>query len=271
MRHVFALPSDPLKSYIDYYFIFENSTNNPLGVVDVFPSSNPSMVFTYGNKDIWECFDKGQKQKPSSDFALDTYVLKKRKFIGNNDFGIIVVCFKPWGIHNFIPLHIKEEAGQRILLKDLYSAKIEPLEDKLLYANNDAERLIAIESFLISILKNVPIDQRMQYACNIIKNSVGMEKIYDIAKSVDLSEKQFNRNFIETMGISPKLYSRLERFYFTIKRMKTEYDSLTQIALNAGYFDQSHFIREFKNFTQTTPLACQKNTKNTFFGHPLNF
>ncbi|KAA3625413.1 MAG: AraC family transcriptional regulator [Flavobacterium sp.] len=270
MRQVFTAPSNLLKNYVDYYFIFEN-TDNSSGTVDVFPSPSPSMVFSFGNKNIQEYVDNGQNKKPNSDFAIDTYVLNKRKFIGKDNFGIIVVSFKPWAIHDFICFHVKEASGQRIVLKDIYPLKTEQLEEKLYHANNDAERIMAVESFLLSILKNVTIDQRVKYACNIIRNSVGMEKIYDIATNVNLSEKQFNRNFIETTGISPKLYSRLERFYYAITRMKQQQVSLSHIAFDAGYFDQSHFIREFKNFTKTTPLEYQKNAKDNFFGHPLNF
>ncbi|MEZ4801448.1 MAG: AraC family transcriptional regulator [Gelidibacter sp.] len=270
MRHSFASPSAALKSYIDYYFVFENKTDNPSAIVDVFPTPGTSMVFSFGNKDIHEYTHQGKNQKPSYEFAVDTYVLKKRKFIGRNNFGILVVCFKPWAIHNFIPFHIKEVPGQRIELKDLYPNKMQQLEEKLHHAKADSERIFIIESFLLAILKEKPISQKMLKACSMIKKSVGMMTVCDIAKKVDLSEKQFHRNFTESTGISPKLYSRLERFYFAVTKMKQAQTSLTDIALDSGYFDQAHFIHEFKNFAHITPKEYQKNEKNAFFGHPLN-
>lgn len=270
MRHHLIKPKGALKRYVDYYFIFENDAKLATTCVDVFPSPGTSMIFTFGSNDIRFSSEKDKSLQRCADFAIDTFVLHKRKFVGPKDLGILIVCFKPWAIHNFIPFHIKEAPNQRIDLKDIYPLQIDQLEEQLSGATSDSERIVVTETFLLSIFKEKYIDAKILKAHSIIKQSIGMMPVHDIAKKIDLSEKQFNRKFIESTGISPKLYSRLERFYYAVMKMKQNDQSLTSIALDAGYFDQSHFIHEFRSFTNTTPKAYLNNQKDIFFGHPLN-
>ncbi|MEZ4793668.1 MAG: AraC family transcriptional regulator [Gelidibacter sp.] len=269
MRHQLIKPKCVLKRYVDYYFIFENDTELTTNCVDVFPSPGTSMIFVFGSNDIHFTSEKDKILKPCADFAIDTFVLHKRKFVGPKDLGILIVCFKPWAIHNFVPFHIKEAPNQRIDLKDIYPSKIDQLEEELGKATSDSERIAVTETFLLSIFKEKHIGAKILKAHSIIKQSIGMVPVYDIAKKIDLSEKQFNRNFMESTGISPKLYSRLERFYYAVMKMKQDHESLTSIALDSGYFDQAHFINEFKKFTQITPKQYLNNQNGVFFGHPL--
>lgn len=269
MRHQMIKPKSVLKRYVDYYFIFENDTDMSSAFVDVFPSPGTSMVLTFGAKDIRFSSDKDKALKRCADFAIDTYVLHKRKFVGPKGLGVLIVCFKPWAIHNFIPFHIKEVPNKRIDLKDIYPSETNQLEEELSIASSDLERIAITEMFLLAIIKEKQLCNKMLKAHDIIKNSIGMIPVYEIAKKIDLSEKQFNRNFIESTGISPKLYSRLERFYYAVMKMKQDHKSLTSIALDSGYFDQAHFIKEFKRFAQITPKRYLNHQNDAFFGHPL--
>ena len=76
-----------------------------------------------------------------------------------------------------------------------------------------------------------------------------------------MSIKTFERKFIEQVGASPKIFSRIVRFNKAITLKMKEYKkSWTSIALDCGYFDQMHFIKDFKLFTGDTPAAFFKNT-----------
>ncbi|TXJ23716.1 MAG: AraC family transcriptional regulator [Chitinophagaceae bacterium] len=68
-----------------------------------------------------------------------------------------------------------------------------------------------------------------------------------------LSTRQFERNFKEFAGFSPKLYSRIIRFQSAIEQYGQTGKSLTEIAYDCGYYDQSHFIHDFKEFSGLHP------------------
>jgi transcriptional regulator GlxA family with amidase domain len=76
-----------------------------------------------------------------------------------------------------------------------------------------------------------------------------------------LSRRQFERNFKACSGFSPKLYTRIIRFQAAAKEYGMQYQSLTDIAYRCGYYDQSHFIHDFKEFSGFHP-------KEYFYGKP---
>ncbi len=68
------------------------------------------------------------------------------------------------------------------------------------------------------------------------------------------SQRHFRRLFQEAVGMNPNIFMRIIRFYKAFSYMKTDsFDSLTEISYKAGYFDQSHFIRDFKDFWGMSP------------------
>lgn len=87
--------------------------------------------------------------------------------------------------------------------------------------------------------------------------SVQLQKgksLRQIQKDLNLSERSLERLFQKYIGVSPKLYSRICRFQAALEILrKADFISLTEIAHLKSYFDQSHFIRDFKYFAGTTP------------------
>jgi AraC-like DNA-binding protein len=70
-----------------------------------------------------------------------------------------------------------------------------------------------------------------------------------------MSPRYLQRLFLQYTGVTPKLYHKINRFQLSLKLVAKKDSSLTSIAYDCGYFDQSHFIREFKSFTGVTPSA----------------
>ena len=87
----------------------------------------------------------------------------------------------------------------------------------------------------------------------MVQNPAGysVEKLADYAC---LSISQFERRFIQQMGITPKLYNRINRFYsaFLLKSLRPNLDWLS-IAIQTGYNDYQHLVKDFKQFSGTTP------------------
>lgn len=121
-------------------------------------------------------------------------------------------------------------------------------------AVEDFDTMISIiETYLLKKIKNakfeaLPIDTVLQRFC---WNNQSIDKI---AQMACLSPRQFERNFLNRMGISPKFYSRIERFNQVLKlKEKLPAQSWMHIAFETGYFDHMHLLRDFKQFTGVVP------------------
>ena len=96
---------------------------------------------------------------------------------------------------------------------------------------------------------------------NIILQNKGVVCLDNLARYANMSFRNFERRFVEEVGIPPKLYSRIARFYNAIEnKMLHPGKSWTDITYESGYFDQAHFIKEVKTFSSKTPDELFKFT-----------
>lgn len=95
-------------------------------------------------------------------------------------------------------------------------------------------------------------DQRILNAIKQIRKQCGNITVNQLASGCCLSAKQFERRFTAYSGFKPKLFSRIIRFESALWQSK-HYENLTELAHTFGYYDQSHFIRDFKAFTGVVP------------------
>ena len=88
----------------------------------------------------------------------------------------------------------------------------------------------------------------------MITSSAGTDRIKDICRNVSVSRKHLNGLFEAHIGLTPKVYARMFRFRRVIDLVQgTPRPDWTQIAMSCGYYDQSHFNREFREFSGMSP------------------
>ncbi len=124
------------------------------------------------------------------------------------------------------------------------------------------KQLEALESFFLTLLYNRSVQRQNNtatYATLMIRQG---ENLKDIRQLLNISERSLERLFNDYIGISPKLYTRICRFQASLEIIRNaNFSSLTEIAYLNDYFDQSHFIRDFKIFAGTTPSQFIAQTK----------
>ncbi len=172
---------------------------------------------------------------------------------------MILIVFKPHGVKSFFNLPISELLNENLPLQDLIGNEAHELEDKLFNSKNNNQRIIYLENFLLKRLIFDKDFDRVEHAIKLIENSKGQIITQNLAQEVCLGIKQFERFFSKYVGINPKKYTSIIRFQNVIK-MKREFKELnmTQLAFDNEYYDQSHFIHDFKNLTDLTPYAFFK-------------
>jgi len=164
--------------------------------------------------------------------------------------------FYPYGIVNFIKTPLKNLENKETPITQLFGKSIaNSLEQKIIQAANTQKRIEIIETFLLNKLnETATIDNIVKSTVDALLASSGNSPIKSILKE-DLSKRrQLERKFINQIGISPKQLGKVLRIDTALKLMlKQKTDSFTEIAYEIGYYDQNHFIKDFKEFTGITP------------------
>lgn len=249
----FIKPTEILSKYIKNYFIVE--IDNSIDFISkerVFPCGNATLVFHYGSP------SKFQK-KNSSEYIEPNLVIcgQQTKYYDlslSGKTGMILIVFKPHGVKSFFNFPITELLNENLSLQDLANNDAIELNDKLFNSSNNEQRIIHLENFLIQrLIQNEDFD-RVDHAVKMIKNSKGQIKTHEIAQEVCLGIKQFERIFSKHVGLNPKKFTSIIRFQNVIQ-MKRKYktSNMYQLAFDNGYYDQSHFIHDFKSLTDLTP------------------
>jgi len=113
-----------------------------------------------------------------------------------------------------------------------------------------------INSFLITHIygNDLRIDREMDFAVRQLAGSRNPGSLKDTRQQLNISERTFERKFADHVGIAPKLFARICQFHASLQQLRgQQFNKLSDIAIDNGYADQSHFIRSFKEFTGLTP------------------
>ncbi len=166
------------------------------------------------------------------------------------------VRFYPYGFASFVPKPIKELANKETPLALLFRKEASnQLEQKITQATGNKERIEIIERFLLERLSDkTTIDNIVKTTIDTIFSTRGGTPINVLLKD-DLSRRrQLERKFIKQIGISPKQLGKVIRLQTALKMLLNQQtETLTKIAYESEYYDQAHFIKDFKEFTGTTP------------------
>jgi AraC-like DNA-binding protein len=176
---------------------------------------------------------------------------KARRYSYVGETGSILVRFTPQGA-SCLGVPCSELASQSVALDGILSpARVREVCERLAETQDATEHVAIVEDLLIELpFDHDPLIAR---AMDLIASTTGEgAAIASVARSLDLSERQLERRFLQRVGITPKRVGTLHRFERAVALASTA-PSLTSAALDAGYYDQSHFIRDFRRFTGMAP------------------
>lgn len=249
----FIEPDNILKRFIKNFCIVEtNNSSEYLPAERVFPNGNACVVFHYGSPSVF-------KQKNSPEYVEPNFLICGQQsnyydlsLSGNT--GMILITFKPHGLRAFFNLPAKELVNENISLNLLINDEASMLEDKLLNSADNRQRIAYVEDFLTERLIFQRNFDRIDYAIKLINRDKGQIKTQQLSQEVCLGIKQFERIFSDHVGLTPKKFTSIIRLQNAIQmKRKHEELSMFQLAFDNGYYDQSHFIHDFKNLTGLTP------------------
>lgn len=172
------------------------------------------------------------------------------------DFMIVQVHFQPGALFRLTGLPVPELTNTFLDAEDVFTTEICRVNERLSYCNHYMEMVVVVEQFLFDLIRRArhkdlkPIDRVSQF---LLQNP-NVASLDWLADQACLSQRQFYRQFVAREGISPKLYARVARFdnAMRLKNAQPAKDWLS-VALDLGYYDYQHLVRDFKEFTHLTP------------------
>lgn len=176
-------------------------------------------------------------------------------FTNTPHIGTVLVFFKEAGAAAFFKEPLHELFRQSISLDNfMLRSTLLLLEEQLREAKNAAARIDIVETFLLSRLHEPAPDQLVLAALSLIHKSGGNIRIQQLAQQLHTSQSPLEKRFRKAVGASPKKFASIVRIKFAINQFNKQ-PSLTALGYDAGFYDQAHFIKEFKTFTGDTPEA----------------
>ena len=169
--------------------------------------------------------------------------------------GTFFVCFHPNGFLPFSTVPIKNLENKVVSLEKLFGEEGLEIGNRIINANSTSERILLIESFLTKKVTHTEIaDQIVKSTVETILTANGQFSIDILSQQNNTNRRQLSRKFSSNIGLSPKQLSKTIRLQNTLKMLLTNNNaSLTTVAYENEYYDQAHFIKEFKKFTGLTP------------------
>lgn len=250
------LPSDQLKNLVKEFWIVENEDPAPYRQ-KIIPDGYSEIIIHYG--DPYKINLNGNWESQSN--ILFSNQISKYFFLENTGTsGMIGIKLHPLAFFELFGQNMDSLTDVIVPLDSLIPEHHKSLMEIAKKGLGMNERVHLAESWLISITPKS--ESKVRLAIDRILEQKGITDIEALASEIDLSARQLERQFKKMIGLTPKFYSRIIRFSNIFQVMDSEDTSWVKIALQSGYFDQSHFIRNFKEFTGEEPSAYGFNEKN---------
>lgn len=257
-------PPESLKKFIRFYWIFETDASESTPFIHPATAAGcAKLAFHYRGRFEIESPSSGTERLFIAGFQGPTK--KSELFIGKENIGIFGVYFSPYALPSLLSLPADELSNQNVEISLLLGKQGVELKDKMVSAQSKYDRLSIINTFLEKQLASIsshynPVIPSVKH----IINNNGLVAINGLAENYAVSQRQFERNFKSATGFSPKMFSRIVRFENAISMLGKRDVKLTEVAFECGYYDQSHFIRDFKEFTGHPPSAYLKHASSVF-------
>jgi AraC-like DNA-binding protein len=252
------IPQPPLGNFVDLFWFYDGlpaishkkERLMPDGSLELVINLKEDEARIYDRKNLDKC-----ERLPgtvlcgphSSFFVIDT---------AQQD-SVMGVHFKPGGAFPFFKMPAGELRNTHVSLETLWGYEAGLLRERLLEAETPEMKFQVLEECLLARAFR-PLERHRAVACALalFRNIHTAPAIGEVADQIGISSRRFIQLFSNEVGLTPKLFSRVRRFQQVLQQIRTGVDfSWGDMAAGCGYFDQAHFIHDFKEFSGINPTT----------------
>ncbi|MGZ4840670.1 MAG: DUF6597 domain-containing transcriptional factor [Candidatus Angelobacter sp.] len=258
MQYATHIPQPPLSRFVELFWFYDGYSAGshkkerlmPDGSIELVINLKEDEARIYDREDLNKC-----ERLPgtllcgphSSFFVIDT---------AQQD-SVIGVHFKPGGAFPFFKMPASELHNLHVSLQDLWGHEAGLLRQRLLEAQTPETKFQVLEECLLAqAFRPLERHRAVVFALGLFRNIHTAPAIAEVADLIGISSRRFIQLFSNEVGLTPKLFSRVRRFQKVLQEIRTGSDlSWVDMAASCGYFDQAHFIHDFKAFSGINPTA----------------
>ena len=251
------VPRPPVADFVNLFWLYEGYTL-PHAKERVLPDGSMELVINL-REDTIRVYDRQDTDRfqsfrgcllcgaHSESFVIDTASQES----------ILGIHFKPGGAFPFFKLPASELHNVHVSLDTLWGATANDLREQLLAAKTPEATFRLLEKSLLEhVARPLVRHPAVSFALQEFHRVHHIRVISEVTEQIGLSSRRFIQVFSEEVGLTPKLFCRVQRFQEVLHLVeKGQQIEWTQIALNCGYFDQAHFIHDFRAFSGLSPRA----------------
>jgi len=250
-------PAAPLSALIENLWMIADTPSHRLE--RIVPSGAFELVINLTEDEIrtYDPTDMGRCRRYSG--AIVSGVYSRFGVVDTQEHASTIgVHFRPGGAAAFFGIRSNELAETHVDLETFWGRDVGILRDHLCSTASPELRFQILERSLLSHL-NCSVDRRPEvlYALNMLQTHTA--SIADIARTLELSHRRFIEMFTSDVGVTPKLFDRIQRFQYFVRLATTSPSpNWGEMAIECGYFDQSHLIRDCHSFSGFSPAEYKR-------------
>jgi AraC-like DNA-binding protein len=248
-------PCQLLQPFVECYFVWQ-SANAPVAnlVVESPPSGFCSIVFNAG--DPYFLQNKKYEKLAVPKAFIAGHAIYSYKLFFNGVISIAGIVFKPAALATLFNLPTYEYTEERHDLNRVFKPQpVSILSEQLKNETDPKRKAKLLEAFVLQRYNSHhPQTDFIDEAANLIVAKNGILQVNDLLQNIFMSRRNFERRFFKKVGLSPKYYARIRRIGYLMNMIagKKKADWAT-IFSECEFYDQSHFIKDFMEFTGRTP------------------
>lgn len=258
-RHI--EPHALLKGYIEKIWIFESSGKMPADDMKlVVPNGSLKLTLSYQNGVVaavnGKTFSSREQDITLTGFMDVPVIIDADRDVSTETIGIE---FSPRGAYRFFRFRLADIQNQIYSMDDLLGNTGRQLVEEAGHAASAQQKINVLQNFLLKQLALGSEDSLFEYSVEKILSSKGRISIKELEKKTGYSSRWLNMKFHEKLGVSLKTFSSIVRFkdYYS-GFISGDERSFSRNDFYDVYYDQSHFIKEFKRFTGLSPTKFEK-------------
>jgi AraC-like DNA-binding protein len=263
------IPSEVLRDYVKCYYLYASDLTRAI----------EDKAFATGCVEIMFNLDGTQWETQKNDGFTKTakvevwgQILRPLPLRLTGKSTMMGIRFHPYGAALFLNEDLSLLNDLVIDLSSVMGKSVEDLYNRLRDTSGTLDRIALIESFLLKRLGQIQHKKDKTTLVRRVMHELTRDDFFDNIENVaarhGITSRYLQKVFLQHTGLTPKLYSKINRFQKSLVLIGKGNLPLTSIAYQSGYFDQSHFIREFRTFTGTTPSGFDAELSSAILASP---
>ncbi len=257
-------PQASLAPYVSVCFFTDMEVGEAGSEMNMFPVGYS--VLSFAMDDLVQDFLHADKTLPR--FNITGQLTRYYKLtIKPGKYRFLSVILKPYGAYHLLNFSQDTIADGFANINQVLGSQENLCEALQQNCDQPQEAMNLLQDWLLQRLQVNQQNSRLDaviMACNEIDAGNGIRSIKQICEVTGMSKSSIERHFLEKIGLTPKMYSRIIRFNKVYQTLQTgDYEKWQDVVYQYNFYDQAHFIKDFKNFFNYTPSEVHKNRVNS--------